>query len=119
MKPRISKTDFDALHALLIKQADNMGKSLGQEMEQAIIVDEKELDKSTVRLNSHVEVKDLSTKKVMNLQIVMPDLADLSKKRISVFAPISVALIGFKENDTVSWTLPQGVTDFKIVKVKN
>ncbi|MEO6303012.1 MAG: GreA/GreB family elongation factor [Bacteroidia bacterium] len=119
MKPIISKTDFNTLHELIVKQPNGSGKNLGEGITKAHIVEEKEIDKQTVRLNSFVEVTEVSSKKSMKMQIVMPDFADIKQRRISVFAPISVALLGFKESDMISWVKPEGEANFKIIKVIN
>lgn len=119
MKPTISETDFQTLRDLIIKQPNSIGKSLGEEITQALVVEEKEMDSRTVRLNSYVDILDMTTKKNIRMQIVLPDFADLKERRISVFAPISVALLGFKERDTISWKMREVETQYKIVKVLN
>lgn len=119
MKPTISETDLKTLRELIINQPNGLGKRLGEEITQAVIVEEKEMDERTIRLNSFIEVRDIATKKNIKMQIVLPDCADLKDRRISVFAPISVALIGFRESDTICWKMPGGETHFEIVKVIN
>ena len=41
------------------------------------------------------------------------------EKKVSVLAPIGTALIGFKKDQTVSWNVPSGKKDFKIMNVIN
>lgn len=119
MRPTLSKTDFNTLRELIIKQPNNSGKNLGEAITKALVVEEKEVHKQTVSLNSFVEIKDVGSNKNMRMQIVLPDFVDVKERRISVFAPISVALMGFKEADTINWKTPNGEASYKIMKVIN
>lgn len=119
MKPIISEMDYKLLYELLTSQKNNIGKNLGQEITSALIVKEEEMDKKIIRLHSYVEVQDIIHEKKIKLKIVLPDCVDLKNQQISVFSPLSVALIGYKENDLIPWTTPLGETSFKITKVVN
>lgn len=73
----------------------------------------------TVKLNSFVEFYDLYLKNSQRIKIVMPDSVDLTKKWISVFAPISVALLGHKKGDEVK-LLTNGVErKIRVIEVSN
>lgn len=119
MTPTLSKTDFNALRELIVKQPNNSGKSLGEAITKDLVAEEKDVHKQTVSLNSFVEIKDVTSNKNMRMQIVLPDFVDVKERRISVFAPISVALMGFKETDTINWKTPTGEASFQITKVIN
>lgn len=119
MKPIISEIDYKLLYDLLTSQKTGVGKNLGQEITSALIMKEEEMDKKVIRLNSYVEVQDIAHEKKIKLKIVLPDCVDLRNHRISVFSPLSVALIGYKENDLIPWATPVGQSNFKIIKVVN
>lgn len=119
MKPIISETVYRRLLSLLRKFKSPEGKQLGAELSKAEIVKDDELMKDIVSLNSTVEFIENSMAKPIRLQIVLPEEADLSKRKISIFAPISIALIGFKESYTFNWLLPSGIKQLKIIKVIN
>lgn len=119
MKPVISEKDYKLLYELLRSQTTSQGKDLGQEITNAKIVKDEEMNKKIIRLNSNVEVQEMANGKKIRLKIVMPDCVDLKNHRISVFSPLSVALIGYKENDMIPWTTPAGKTLFKIISVLN
>ncbi|MBL7931485.1 MAG: GreA/GreB family elongation factor [Bacteroidia bacterium] len=119
MKPIISEMDYKLLYDLLKSQKTSQGKDLGQEITNAKIVKDEDMDKKIIRLNSQVEVQEMANGKKIKLKIVMPDCVDLKNHRISVFSPLSVALIGYKENDLIPWTTTAGKTSFKIIKVLN
>lgn len=121
--PIFCKTDYQFLRELISKSKNSTNSKeigqLAQELDRAIISPENELDHSVVRINSHVTIEDVKAKKQMKIQIVLPSFADLKQARISILAPLSVAIIGFKENDQVDWELPAGIKTLKIVAVSN
>ena len=53
------------------------------------------------------------------MKMVIPKDANLAENKISVFSPLSVALIGFREGASVDWVLPGGLRKIKILKVTN
>lgn len=118
MKTITSKTDFKQAAQSPVAQ-NNSKKNLVEEVTKTNHSEKKEMIKQTVRLNSIVEVRDISSKKDLKIQIVMPDFADSRERRISVFAPISKALMGFKETDTIHWKMPTGEISYQIMKVVN
>jgi regulator of nucleoside diphosphate kinase len=44
------------------------------------------------------------------VQLVLPEDANMSERRVSVFTPIGVALIGVAEGQEMSWTTRYGET---------
>ena len=121
--PTFCKTDYQLLRELILKSknetnAKEIGQ-LSQELDRAIISKESVLDNSIIRINSHVTIEDVKANKQMKIQIVLPSLANVTERKISILAPLSVAIIGFKENDQVDWELPAGIKTLKIIAVEN
>jgi regulator of nucleoside diphosphate kinase len=77
------------------------------------------VDSNTIRLNSYAVVEDVNNKQQMKIQIVMPSASNVKEGKVSILAPLCVAIIGFKENDTVDWLLPSGKKTLKIITVSN
>jgi regulator of nucleoside diphosphate kinase len=119
MKPVLSVEDFRLLQNLVKTHGHSERKMLGEEIMKAQVVEDHELKAGTVKMNSEVEVLDMSTGRKISFKLVLPDIADVKTRRISVFAPLSVAMLGYRENDTVTWRLPEGETKFRILRVKN
>lgn len=119
MKPIISEKDYKQLSLALKKKKtyyQNFLKSLMLRLQK---VKDFEVNIKTVRLNSIVELWHSLLQKVVKIKIVMPAQANLRKRNISVFSPIAMALLGYKENDTVLLE-GQGVNkEMKILKVIN
>ncbi len=119
MKPIISESVYGKLYSLLQKVKTPEGKQLGMELSKARVVKDAELNENVVTLNSEVEFMEEDLNKPIKLKIVLPEDADLSQRKISIFAPISIALIGFKESYVFNWLLPSGLKKLKIIKVTN
>lgn len=119
MKPIISETVYHTLRQLISTLKTPQVKQLGEELSKAEIVKDEALQEDVVSLNSLVEFEDVELNKPIRMQIVLPEQEDLAKRKVSVFAPISVALIGFKESHTFQWAMPMGIRTFRIREVRN
>ncbi len=123
MKPVISNTDYKTLYSLIQDMPASLRtKEMGQlqrELDSALKVTDEKLAEDIIRLNSHFEVMDLGSGKTLQLQLVMPKMADLSQQKISALSPLGVALIGFGEGMLVEWVLPGGPKKLQILKVVN
>ena len=121
--PVFCKKDYQFLRELILKSKNDINAKeagqLSQELDRAIISEESIHDNSIIRINSHVIIEDVKANKQMKIQIVLPSLADVKERKISILAPLSVAIIGFKENDQVDWELPSGIKTLKIIEVNN
>lgn len=119
MKPIISESVYKTLYELIIKQKSPEIRQLGEELSKAEIVKDNNLKMNIVSLNSIVEYIDESLNKTIRVQIVLPAEANLEQRKISILAPVSIALIGFKERDRFSWKMQTGTKYLCIIKVVN
>jgi len=121
--PTFSKTEHQLLRELILKSKNALNSKeiglLSHELDRAVISKEDDLDKSIIRINSYVTIEDVKSKKQMEIQIVLPSFSNVKEGKISILAPLSVAIIGFKENDEVEWELPAGLKTLKIIAVNN
>lgn len=118
LKPIILLSEYQLLREL-IKQNPKEGKALSDELNRAIVIKEEELNKKIIRLGSQIEFLVVKTDKKMNIQLVLPTESNLTQQKISIFAPLGIALIGFSENDEVEWEMPGGKMLLKITDVSN
>ncbi|MBN2797184.1 MAG: transcription elongation factor GreA [Clostridia bacterium] len=86
-------------------------------LENYELVDETNLDKSKVSLNSRVEIKFEDSDFVETVQIVSKIESDPINGFISNESPIGEALLGHHEGDTVDCQTPNGVSKIKIISV--
>ncbi|MNF72068.1 Transcription elongation factor GreA [compost metagenome] len=121
--PVFTITDYNILRELAKNAKDSTNITeialLTQELDRGTISKEDFFAETIVRINSHVVIEDVATHKQMKIQIVMPSQSDIKEGKVSILAPLSVAIIGFKENDQVEWKLPAGIKTLKIIAVIN
>ncbi|WP_430809640.1 MULTISPECIES: GreA/GreB family elongation factor [unclassified Carboxylicivirga] len=67
-----------------------------------------------VTMNSVVRVRYLDTNRGVDIQIVYPEQADIKKNKLSIFAPIATALLGYQKGDTIEWEVPKGTISLLI-----
>lgn len=115
----LSKNDFKLLKEHLEKS--NMSaynkEKLKAELKAAIIYSEAELPLDVVCLKSEARIANVKTGKEFTFKLVMPDEANIKVQKVSVFAPIGIALFGYRTGDTINWEMPDGIQEFKILEV--
>ena len=89
------------------------------DLSNARILDESNVDASTVRLLTHVTIENLETSMKMSYIIVSESEADITAKKISSSSPIGKGLLGKKEGDIVDINIPNGTVKFKIISIKS
>lgn len=92
-------------------------KRLLEELKTAQIVDNEELPKDIIRLNSKVSIESENGWS-KTIQIVIPSDRDLKNDKISVLTPMGAALIGYAQSDAIIWNFPKGLQQLKIVAVE-
>lgn len=118
LKPIILLSEYKLLREL-IKQNPKEGKPLSDELNRAIVIKENELNKKIIRIGSQIEFLIVKTQKKMDIQLVLPTESNFKQQKISIFAPLGTALIGFSEKDEVEWEMPGGKILLKITNVSN
>lgn len=119
MKTIISEADLVQLMDVLQSTSEHEAGGLKQLLCEATPAKEAEVPPKTVRLNSLVVLWHSFLKKMVRLRIVLPDKADLSHRNISVLAPLSLAILGHRENDCVTVNIGGISKQLKIIKVSN
>ncbi|MBL7931614.1 MAG: GreA/GreB family elongation factor [Bacteroidia bacterium] len=115
MKPLIAESVYNTLlelnHPLVPYLQENLSR--------ALVIKDQSLDNRTISLNSIVDYVYEPGAKPVRIQIVLPEQEDLKRRRVSVLAPISRALLGYKESDVVTAKMPSGEKTFRILRVQN
>tara|TARA_B100000378_G_scaffold277352_1_gene277491 strand:- start:2174 stop:2617 length:444 start_codon:yes stop_codon:yes gene_type:complete len=89
---------------------------LNEELKDAQIVTYEKMPTDVIRLNSYVTIETpYAVEKTY--QIVTPEKGDVRKDKVSVLAPMGLALFGYAEGDHITWTFPLGESNIKIKKV--
>ncbi len=118
----LTEFDYDRLTAL-IDQANPHGlnkshlKALKEELERGEIVPPTDIPHDVVTMNSQVRLKDLDSGEEVVYSLVFPYAANIQQNKISILAPVGIALIGYRIGDVVEWNVPAGVRCLKIEEI--
>ena len=113
----VLKNLFSAIHNEKDKTYRLSFEKLMKEIDKAMVVDSAEMPLDVIRLNSMVTIKtDFGGEK--KFQLVIPAKSDLSQNKLSVMAPMGLALFGYAEDDEVEWEFPSGLNTIRITKVE-
>lgn len=118
----ISQLDYQRLQRLINGMAHRLNpdlaniKILAEEIGRAKKVEPRKMKPGYVTMNSEFELLDLDSKRPMRFRLVYPEEADFRQGKLSVLSPLGSALIGYREGDEISFSIPAGK---KNVRIKN
>ena len=92
-------------------------KELEELLENAVILDEANVDTSVVSLGSTVKVLHVGLGKEFVYDLVGSNESNPAEGKISDQAPIGAALIGKRVGDEVSVEVPNGTVSLKVLEV--
>lgn len=104
----ITDQDYERLALLLQHTENNSAGVLEEELARATVVPQKEVPADIVTMNSKVEFMDQNTQKQSEITLVFPQDADVTKGKVSILAPVGIALIGLRVGQTIQWPMPNG-----------
>ncbi len=92
-------------------------KGLADELERAVVLPPAEFPDDVVRIGSRVDVHDLTDGETARYVLCFPEHAEISTGRLSVFAPLGTALLGFPAGHEFTWEMPGGPRRLRILAV--
>jgi regulator of nucleoside diphosphate kinase len=118
-------TEFDhrrleGLLTLLRQRSDHDApylEELEEELERAEVVAPRQVPANVVTMNSEVLLSDLDSGEQLDVTLVFPGAAEAKSARISVLAPIGLALLGCRESEELSWQTPSRVRRLRVERV--
>lgn len=120
----VEKREFAVLRRLLVQgpgKEDSIYSTsvakLSQELKSAETVDEEDMPAEIVRLNSIVTIST-PLNKDKTFQLVLPEKSNIAENKLSILAPMGLALFGYAQGDSVLWEFPSGVNKINILKVE-
>jgi regulator of nucleoside diphosphate kinase len=96
-------------------------RRLENELDRAHVVKPTEVPKDVVTMNSSVTLRDLDSGDAVDFSLVFPTAphaagADDAMK-VSVLAPLGMAVLGYRVGDTFEWEVPAGVRRLRVEDV--
>ncbi|WP_438002223.1 nucleoside diphosphate kinase regulator [Sorangium sp. So ce185] len=92
-------------------------EALEIELERADVVKPHEIPPDVITMNSRAQLVDLDTKEELCVTVVFPGAAEVNSGRISVLAPMGLALLGCREAEEVEWPTPSRTRRLRIDRV--
>lgn len=87
---------------------------LKAELDRARIVPESELPTDAITMNSTVELEDLDDGEIFTYTLVFPEIADATNGRISILAPLGMAMLGYRVGNEFEWPVPDGTIRVRV-----
>lgn len=113
--------DYQRLNQVVQAQRQANGpqivEALSKELKRAQVVPSDQIPADVITMNSLVKLKELKSGAVMEIAIVYPKDADLTKRKVSVLAPVGTAVLGCKVGDEVQWPVAQGTITYKVEEI--
>ena len=110
-KKKIYLTPHDAeqLQTILNESATTeTAAALEEELDRAVVVPPEKIGATVITMNSRVKYEDHETGQLHDLVLVYPKDADIAARKVSVLAPVGVALLGESKGQTIECRLPGG-----------
>lgn len=120
----IEKKEYQQLMEIISSAPHNNDPSyttaigkLTAELKVAELREDAQMPVEVVRLHSVVSIKTpFHDCKVYEL--VHPKKSDISKNKLSILAPMGLALIGYASGDEIQWQFPSGINTIQILNVE-
>lgn len=119
----ISDNDMKKLRKLIFearqfrREEEKYLLELETELNRGEVVRAHDIPANVITMNSEVHLRDLNTEEEITYRLVFPDHANASQGRISILAPVGMALLGYSVGDTIEWEIPAGIAKLKVEKI--
>ncbi len=105
----VTREDVQRLESVLAQhRAGQTSPTLEDEIARAEVVAAEEIPPSVVTMNSQVKYRDKDTGAVHEVALVYPHEADIARKKVSILAPVGIALLGLSVGQAISYRVPDG-----------
>jgi regulator of nucleoside diphosphate kinase len=118
----ITAADFDRLRGLVDSPRYRLTHAplllaLREELDRGTVVPPDAVAKGVVTMHSRVRVRDLKGRESETYTLVYPDQADMNENKLSVLAPLGMALLGSRVGQVVNFDAPAGRRRLKIERI--
>lgn len=116
----ITKFDMDRLLELIdgLRSTPKANQAnldlLEKELYRGVLVEPQNVPRDVITMNSRVTITDMDSGEKMNYTLVFPSAANINENKLSILAPLGIALLGYRKGDVIEWTVPSGVKNFLI-----
>lgn len=115
-RARLSQV-LDVSHSFGDEKMGQCIRELNTDLESATIVESKDIPNDVITMNSRVVLRDVASGEEEEWVLCFPNQADIYENKLSVLAPMGIAMLGSKPGDVIEWDTPRGVAKAEIVKI--
>jgi regulator of nucleoside diphosphate kinase len=90
---------------------------LEKELYRGVLVDPQDIPHDVITMNSKVSITDTDSGEKMTYTLVFPSAANIAENKLSVLAPLGMALLGYRKGDAIEWPVPSGVRKLKVDEI--
>ncbi len=90
---------------------------LEEELNRATVVQPKDVPPDVITMRSTVRLKDLKTDEEMVYRLSFPTEANFDEGKISILAPVGMAMLGYRRGDVIEWEVPSGMRSLQVEEV--
>ena len=119
----ITEFDLDRLESLLDMCWRRSGfdeknlELLQKKISNCIVVPPEFIPNNIITMNSTFTVENEVTNEKKTYTLVFPEDADIRGNKISILAPIGVAILGHKVGEFIEWVAPSGLKKMKFIQI--
>lgn len=119
----ITKFDMDRLVELIegLRLSPKANQAnldlLERELYRGVLVDPQNIPKDVITMNSKVSVTDTPSGEKMTYTLVFPSAANITDNKLSILAPLGMALLGYRVGDIIEWAVPSGVRKLRVDEI--
>ena len=93
-------------------------EQLELELDRARVVPQGQIPPDVVTMRSRILFEDVETGRSREATLVYPEEASIDQSRVSILAPVGLAVLGLKVGDTIEWPLPNArLARLRIIEV--
>jgi regulator of nucleoside diphosphate kinase len=90
---------------------------LEAELARARVVPRAQVTADVVTMNSTIRIREHRGREVEEFTLVYPNEADALDGRLSVLAPLGMAVLGARVGDVITWRVPAGERTFRVERI--
>ncbi len=90
---------------------------LEKELYRAVLLDPQQIPHDVITMNSKVIISDTESGEKTTYTLVFPSAANISENKLSIMAPLGMALLGYRTGDIIEWPVPSGVRKLKVDEI--
>lgn len=119
----ITKFDMDRLTELIdgLRLSPKANQAnldlLEKELYRGVLVDPQNIPRDVITMNSKVSITDTDSGEKMTYTLVFPSAANITENKLSVLAPLGMALLGYRKGDVIKWPVPSGIRKLKVDEI--